>query len=85
MVDGVQSGGGFSLVEYPLPPRALGTPLHRHTREDEYSYVLDGRVGALFREEVVSGEPGDLIFRPPGRWHACWKSEVRRRSTPHAR
>jgi len=44
MVDGPESGGGFSLVEHPMPPRALGAPLHRHSREDEYSYVLEGRV-----------------------------------------
>ena len=35
MVDGHDSGGGFSLVEHPMSPRALGAPLHRHAREDE--------------------------------------------------
>ncbi len=39
MIDGEDSGGGFSLVEHPMSPRALGAPLHRHSREDEYSYV----------------------------------------------
>jgi len=33
----------FSLVEHTLPARTLGSPLHRHTSEDEYSYVLEGR------------------------------------------
>ena len=46
MIDGDEAGGGFSLVEHPMSPRALAAPLHRHTREDEYSYVLEGRVGA---------------------------------------
>ena len=45
MVDGVESGGGFSLVEHPMEPRALAAPMHRHSREDEYSFVLQGRVG----------------------------------------
>jgi ethanolamine utilization protein EutQ (cupin superfamily) len=85
MVDGVQPGGGFSLVAQPMPLARWMRRWTGHTREDEYSYVLEGRVGALFGEEVVSGEPGDLIFKPRGRWHAFWKSEVRRRSTPHAR
>jgi len=40
MIDGDEAGGGFSLVEHPMGPRALAAPLHRHTREDEYSYVL---------------------------------------------
>jgi quercetin dioxygenase-like cupin family protein len=74
MVDGAESGGGFSLVEHPIPPRALGAPLHRHSREDEYSYVLEGRVGALLADEVVFGGPGDLIFKPRGQWHSFWNA-----------
>ena len=72
MVDGPDSGGGFSLVEHPIPPRALAAPLHRHTHEDEYSFVLEGRVGALLGEEVVYGEVGNLIFKPRGQWHTFW-------------
>ena len=40
MIDGADSGGGFSLVEHPMPPRALAAPMHRHSREDEYSLSL---------------------------------------------
>src|SRR4051794_20588613 len=47
MIDGHEAGERFSLVEHPMSPRALAAPLHRHTREDEYSYVLAGRMGAL--------------------------------------
>jgi mannose-6-phosphate isomerase-like protein (cupin superfamily) len=74
LIDGDVTGGGFSLVEHPMPPRALGAPLHRHSREDEYSFVLEGRVGALLGEEVVYGEPGDLIFKPRGQWHTFWNA-----------
>src|SRR5918995_4387942 len=66
--------GGFSLVEHPMPPRALAAPLHRHSREDEYSFVLEGRVGALLGDEVVYGMPGDLIFKPRGQWHTFWNA-----------
>jgi uncharacterized cupin superfamily protein len=48
--------------------------VHRHTREDEYSYVLEGRVGALLGDEVVYGEPGDVIFKPRGQWHTFWNA-----------
>ena len=75
MIGGDESGGGFSLVEHPMPPRALAAPLHRHSREDEYSFVLEGRVGALLRDEVVYGGPGDLIFKPRGQWHTFWNAE----------
>ena len=49
MLDGERTGGGFSLVEHPLAPRALAAPMHRHKNEDEYSYVTKGRVGAKGR------------------------------------
>lgn len=74
MIDGLESGGGFSLVEHPMSARALAAPLHRHSREDEYSYVITGRVGALLGDEVVIGGPGDLIFKPRNQWHTFWNA-----------
>ena len=74
MIDGHVTGGGFSLVEHLMPPRALAAPLHRHSREDEYSYVLEGRVGAFFEGEEVFGTAGDLIFKPRGEWHTFWNA-----------
>lgn len=74
LVDGRGSGGGFSLVEHPMSARALAAPLHRHSREDEYSYVIEGRVGALLGDEVVVGAPGELIFKPRGQWHTFWNA-----------
>ena len=74
MVDGAESGGGFSLVEHPMQPRALAAPMHKHSREDEYSFVLEGRVGADLGGEIVYGEVGDLIFKPRGQWHTFWNA-----------
>ena len=74
MIDGDETGGGFSLVEHPMGPRALAAPLHRHTREDEYSYVLEGRMGALLGDEVLEAGPGDLVFKPRDQWHTFWNA-----------
>jgi mannose-6-phosphate isomerase-like protein (cupin superfamily) len=74
MIDGEDAGGDFSLVEHPLSPRALAAPLHRHTREDEYSFVLEGRMGALLGDEVVEAGPGDLVFKPRNEWHTFWNA-----------
>jgi mannose-6-phosphate isomerase-like protein (cupin superfamily) len=74
MVAGAESGGGFALVEHPMEPRALAAPMHRHSREDEYSFVLEGRVGADLGGEIVYGETGDLIFKPRGQWHTFWNA-----------
>jgi mannose-6-phosphate isomerase-like protein (cupin superfamily) len=72
MIDGVEADERFSLVEHPMPPRTLAAPLHRHNREDEYSYVLEGRMGALLGDEVVYAEAGDFVFKPRGQWHTFW-------------
>ena len=57
-----------------MSARALAAPLHRHSREDEYSYIVQGRVGALLGDTVVFGAPGDLIFKPRHQWHTFWNA-----------
>ena len=74
MLDGAEAGERFSLVEHPMSPWALAAPLHRHTREDEYSFVIEGKVGALLGDEVLVGGPGDLIFKPRNQWHTFWNA-----------
>jgi mannose-6-phosphate isomerase-like protein (cupin superfamily) len=74
MIDGSDAAERFSLVEHPMSPRALAAPLHRHTREDEYTYVLEGRMGALLGDEVVEAGPGDLVYKPRNQWHTFWNA-----------
>jgi mannose-6-phosphate isomerase-like protein (cupin superfamily) len=74
MIPGADSRGAFSLVEHPLKPRALAAPMHRHSREDEYSFILRGRVGASLGGEIVYGGPGDLIYKPRDQWHTFWNA-----------
>jgi quercetin dioxygenase-like cupin family protein len=74
MLDGAEAGHRFSLVEHPMAARALAAPLHRHMREDEYSYVLEGRVGALLGDDVLIASPGDLVFKPRHQWHTFWNA-----------
>ena len=74
MIDGAEAAERFSLVEHPMSPRALAAPLHRHTREDEYSFVLEARMGALLGDEVVEAGPGDLVFKPRNQWHTFWNA-----------
>src|SRR3954466_11484222 len=74
LIDGYETGERFSLVEHPMSPRALAAPLHLHTREDEYSFVLQGRMGALLGDEVVEAGPGDLVFKPRNQWHTFWNA-----------
>ena len=74
LIDGPEAGERFSLVEHPMSPRALAAPLHLHTREDEYSFVLEGHMGALLGDAVVEAGPGDLVFKPRNQWHTFWNA-----------
>jgi mannose-6-phosphate isomerase-like protein (cupin superfamily) len=72
MIDGADSDQRFSLVEHPMPPRSLAAPLHRHLREDEYTFVLEGNVGCMLGDEVLVAGPGDLVWKPGNQWHTFW-------------
>ena len=74
MIPGADTDSRFSLVEHPLLPRALAAPLHRHNREDEYSFILEGRMGALLGDDVVEAGPGDLVYKPRDQWHTFWNA-----------
>ena len=69
-----ETGGGCSIVEHPIPPRTLVAPLHKHSREDEYSLVLEGRMGAQLGDDVVYAEAGDFVFKPREQWHTFWNA-----------
>ena len=74
LIWGEESGGGFALVEYLVPPRTLAAPLHRHAREDEYSYLLEGQMQVQLGDNVVSAEAGTLVFKPRNQWHTFWNA-----------
>jgi mannose-6-phosphate isomerase-like protein (cupin superfamily) len=74
IVDGGSSQGRFSLVEHPIVARGMAAPLHMHTREDEYSFILEGRWGFWQGGNVVFAEPGDLVYKPRDVWHTFWNA-----------
>ena len=74
MIDGADTSGRFALVEHLFAPRALAAPMHRHHNEDEYSYVLTGRIGAVIEGREVQAGAGDLLFKPRGQWHTFWNA-----------
>ncbi|MDQ3710572.1 MAG: cupin domain-containing protein [Actinomycetota bacterium] len=74
VMEGAASGGRVALVEHPIVPRGLAAPLHLHTREDEFSFILEGTWGFQLGEEVIYGEPGDLVFKPRHVWHSFWNA-----------
>lgn len=77
IMDGAAAEGRFSVVEHPIVPRGLAAPMHLHTREDEFSFVLEGRWGFMLGSEVVYAEPGDFVYKPRDVWHTFWNATDR--------
>ena len=73
-IDGDLTERRFSVVHHPIAPRTLAAPLHRHHREDEYSYVISGKLGALLGDDVVIAEPGAWVFKRREQWHTFWNA-----------
>jgi mannose-6-phosphate isomerase-like protein (cupin superfamily) len=73
-LDGGTSEGRFSLVEHPFIACGIAAPLHRHSREDEYSYILEGRWGFWQDGKVAFAGPCDLVFKPRDVWRTFWNA-----------
>lgn len=72
MIEGADSAGRFALVEHSIAPGAVAAPMHMHSREDEFSFVLSGTFAAVLGGREVHARPGDLVFKPRGQWHTFW-------------
>ncbi len=66
---GTDTGGAFALVEARVPPGG-GPPPHRHTREDEAFYLLEG--------ELEFHADGQSFRAGPGAWITLAKGSLHR-------
>jgi len=55
--------GVFSVFELKAPPMS-GPPLHKHTREDEWFYILAGELTFQLDSRRVVAGPGTSILAP---------------------
>jgi quercetin dioxygenase-like cupin family protein len=71
-LEGASTDGGAAVLDVTIPPRTLVKP-HQHSKEDEFSLILSGRVGARIGdatyEEIAAGSS---IVKPRGIPHAMW-------------
>ena len=68
------TAGGPAFVIHDLAPHALGSPIHTHRHEDEWSFVLDGEIGVQIGDDVAVAGPGALVLKPRGVPHAFWNA-----------
>lgn len=71
---GEETGGRYALFEATVPPGG-GPPPHRHSREDEGFYVLDGEVTVQVDEQRFVMHAGTFANLPLGSLH-CFKNET---------
>src|SRR5215217_7456956 len=72
-VASADSGGALSALEVTIPPGVLVKP-HNHSREDEFTVVLAGTVGARVGDRVVEAGAGASMVKPRGIPHAMWNA-----------
>ena len=63
--DAQSTGGAVAVIEHVSPPGS-GSPLHRHTREDEWFYVIEGELTFAVGDDVIPAPAGSFIYGPRG-------------------
>jgi quercetin dioxygenase-like cupin family protein len=66
-----QTGGALAICEIAIEPGRL-IPAHLHDTEDEFTYVIDGRIGVLIGEEEFTADAGSWVSKPRGIPHTFW-------------
>ena len=57
------TAGRVSVIEH-LAPRGAGSPLHVHTREDEWFYVIEGELTFWVGGQVIDAPAGSFVYGP---------------------
>jgi len=74
-IEGDTTDGRFAVAHLPqIPAGVLAAPLHRHTNEDEYTYVLKGTLSVMSDDEVLTIDSGSWHVKPRGQWHTFWNA-----------
>jgi len=69
LLSGSDSAGSLGVAVVTQPP-GIATPLHRHTKESEAFFLLDGSMIYRAGEETFELGAGDFIWLPLGLPHA---------------
>ena len=66
--------GSAAIVEHTLDAKSIGAPMHKHTYEDEISYVLEGNLSVVQNGEEQTAGVGEYIVKPRGIFHTFWNA-----------
>jgi quercetin dioxygenase-like cupin family protein len=68
LMSGRETGGAYTAFIAVTPPGG-GPPPHRHDREDEWFFILEGPVSFFAEGRWHDAQPGDFVFAPRGSVH----------------
>jgi quercetin dioxygenase-like cupin family protein len=64
-VTGKDTSGAYSILESVVQP-STGPEPHRHSREEEGFYILEGQYEFRVGNQIIKAGPGDFLFAPRG-------------------
>jgi quercetin dioxygenase-like cupin family protein len=67
-----QSGGALTALDTVAAP-GEGPPLHVHSDEDEFIYIVAGTFRVQLGNELIEAAPGSFVFIPRGTAHT-WQN-----------
>jgi quercetin dioxygenase-like cupin family protein len=68
LVAGEHTGDALTVM-YDVTPPGGGPPLHRHSREDEFFLVVEGRISYFVDDVWTEIGPGGAVYFPRGTAH----------------
>ena len=75
-IPGTATNRVISVVEHPVAGRLL-VPPHVHQNHDEWSYILEGRIGARVGDDEFIAPTGSYILKPRQIPHVFWNPDDR--------
>jgi quercetin dioxygenase-like cupin family protein len=73
-VPGTATDGVIAIVEHPVAARTL-VPPHVHQDHDEWSYILEGRIGVRVGDDEFFAETGSYVLKPRRIPHTFWNAD----------
>jgi len=67
-ISGEETGGAYAAMEV-FTETGMGPPMHRHSREDETFFVLEGEHEFSVDGQSIKAGPGTLVYAPRGTVH----------------
>ena len=72
LITSEDSAARVGIIESPIEAGVLASPLHTHSKEDGWWFILEGSFAAQVGSENVEAGPGALVRAPRGIPHTYW-------------